>query len=219
MTIGLAVQLFGGEDLRRFDGRCRWVGAIGGGVGTLLLILDLGRKARFLAMLRVLRLSSPMSVGSWVLAMATPLSAGSALLTTSRGAFPYLGFGAGVGAGVLGMPLATYTAVLLSNSAVPIWLATRKSLPLLFGASSAASLASVFEFMPLRERERKIVHRFATAGRVAELVAAEAVERDACQNLSQYRGQTETLEHFSDDLGRDENRQQFYQQRFSTWGH
>ena len=52
------------------------------------------------------------------------------------------GYAAGIGAGILGMPLATYTAVLLSNSAVPVWLATRRTLPLLFGASSAASLAS-----------------------------------------------------------------------------
>ena len=77
MTMGLAVQLFGGPRLRRFDEKCRWIGAVGGGVGTVLLISDLGRKARFLAMLRILRVSSPMSIGSWVLALATPLSAGS----------------------------------------------------------------------------------------------------------------------------------------------
>src|SRR4051812_48660236 len=34
----------------------------------VLLVLDLGRPARFLNMLRVLRLSSPMSMGSWGLA-------------------------------------------------------------------------------------------------------------------------------------------------------
>ena len=182
MTMGLAVQVAGGPRMRRFDERCRWIGAIGGGVGTVLLIADLGRKARFLAMLRVLRPSSPMSIGSWVLALATPLSAGSALLTMTRGGLRYVGYVAGMGAGVLGMPLATYTAVLLSNSAVPVWLSTRRTLPLLFGASSAASLASVLELMPLRSRERAIVHRFGLAGRVAELAASEAVEREACAN-------------------------------------
>ncbi|HEY2014150.1 MAG TPA: NrfD/PsrC family molybdoenzyme membrane anchor subunit [Bryobacteraceae bacterium] len=179
MTMGLAVQLTGGRRLRRFDERCRWVGAIGGGVGTVLLISDLGRKARFLAMLRVFRPSSPMSVGSWVLALATPLSAGSALLTMTRGVLRSVGYISGMGAGILGMPLASYTAVLLTDSAVPVWLATRKSLPLLFGASSAASLASVFELMPLGRRERAIVHRFGFAGRLAELAAGAAVERDA----------------------------------------
>jgi formate-dependent nitrite reductase membrane component NrfD len=183
MTMGLAVQLLGGRELRRFDERCRWVGAIGGGIGTALLIADLGRKTRFLAMLRVLRPSSPMSVGSWVLALATPLSAGSALLTMTRsGGLWDVGYAAGVGAGILGMPLATYTAVLLGNSAVPLWLATRTTLPLLFGASSAAGLASVLELMPLGERERAIVRRFAVVARVAELAADEAVEREASAN-------------------------------------
>lgn len=65
------------------------------------------------------------------------------------------------------MPLATYTAVLLSNSAVPVWFAARPTLPLLFGASSAASLVSVFDLMPLGDRERTIVRRFGIAGRVA----------------------------------------------------
>lgn len=182
MTLGLAVQLFGGDELRRFDERCRWTGAIGGGVGTGLLIWDLGRKARFLAMLRVFRPTSPMSVGSWVLALATPLSAGSALLTMSRGVWRRAGYLGGIGAGVLGMPLGTYTAVLLANSAVPVWLAARRSLPPLFGASSAASLGSVFDLLPLPERERAIVDRFGIAGRALELAAGQMVERDVCAN-------------------------------------
>jgi hypothetical protein len=80
------------------------------------------------------------------------------------------------------MPLATYTAVLLSNSAVPVWFAARRTLPLLFGVSSAASLVSVFDLMPLGDRERTIVRRFGIAGRVGELAASHAVEHDACVN-------------------------------------
>ncbi len=181
MTVGMAAQLFGGRRLRHFEERCRWVGAIGGGIGTALLIHDLGRKERFLFMLRVFRPTSPMSVGSWVLALATPLSAGSALLTMSRGLPWRLGYMAGIGAGILGMPLATYTAVLISNTAVPLWSSSRRTLPLLFGASSMASLASVFELMPLDQRERAIMHTFGTVGRVAELAAAVAVEKEASQ--------------------------------------
>ena len=179
MTLGLAVQLFGGKRLRRFDERCRWIGAVGGGVGTALLIHDLGRKTRFLFMLRVFRPTSPMSIGSWVLALATPLSAGSALLTLSRGWLYDAGYAAGMAAGFLGMPLATYTAVLISNTTVPVWKGSRRTLPLLFGASSAASLGSVLDLMPLRDRERAIARRFGIAGRIAELAAARAVEREA----------------------------------------
>jgi len=182
MTMGYAVQVAGGPGLRPFDERCRWIGAIGGGIGTVLLVADLGRKTRFLAMLRVFRRHSPMSIGSWVLALATPLSAGSALLTMSTGWLRGAGFTAGLGAGILGLPLATYTAVLLSNSAVPVWLATRRSLPFLFGASSAASLASLLDLMSLNDVERTIVRRFGLIGRVAELAAGVAVEHDASVN-------------------------------------
>ena len=191
MTLGLAAQLFGGQKLRPFDQKCRWVGAVGGGIGSALLIADLGRKTRFLAMLRVFRPRSPMSVGSWVLAAATPLSAGSALLTPASGVLWWVGFGMGSGAGVLGMPLATYTAVLLSNSAVPVWLAARKTLPLLFGASSVASLGAVMELMPLQRRELAIVRRLGIMGRVAELLATRAVERDAHENARVGRPLTE----------------------------
>jgi formate-dependent nitrite reductase membrane component NrfD len=173
MTMGMVAQVVGGRKLFAFDQRCRWTGAIAGGVGSALLIHDLGRKGRFLFMLRVLRPTSPMSVGSWVLALATPLSLASAVL---RGELSHL---AGIGAGVLGIPLATYTGVLIGTTAVPLWSATRRSLPILFGASAVASMASLFDLMPLGPRERRIIHRFGTAGRVAELAATAALERDA----------------------------------------
>ncbi len=179
MTLGLAAQLFGGRELRRFEERCRWIGAIGGGVGTVLLISDLGRRSRFLFMLRVFRPTSPMSIGSWVLALATPLSAGSAILTLSRGWLYDVGYAAGAAAGILGMPLATYTGVLIAHTAVPVWSASRRTLPVLFGASSMASLGSLMDLMPMGRRERAIARRFAIAGRVAELAAARAVEREA----------------------------------------
>jgi formate-dependent nitrite reductase membrane component NrfD len=181
MTMSTAAQLFGGRSLRAFDERCRRVGAIGGGLGTALLIHDLGYKRRFLFMLRVFRPSSPMSVGSWVLALATPLTAGAAVLTKFRGWPRDLGRMAGIGGGVLGMPLATYTGVLIGNTAVPVWAAARRSLPVLFGASAVASLGAVFELMPLGARERTIARRFGRIGQVAELAAMAAVEYEAAR--------------------------------------
>ncbi len=173
MTLGMAAQLIGGRKLYAFDARCRWTGAIGGAIGSALLIYDLGRPVRFLNMLRVFRPTSPMSIGSWVLALATPLSAGSAILPR-----PYNRL-FGVGAGLLGMPLATYTGVLLASTAVPLWNSARRSLPLLFGASSVASLGAAFHFLDFGRRERAIVLRFALLGQAAELAATAAVEREA----------------------------------------
>lgn len=182
MSMGLAAQIFGGGELRRFEERCRWVGAIGGGIGSALLIHDLGRKERFLMMLRVFRATSPMSIGSWVLALATPASAGSALLTMAETRWWRLaGNGAGIAAGVLGMPLATYTSVLISNTAIPVWLESRRTLPWLFATSSMASMASVFECMPLSPREHAIVRTFGLVGRAGELVAGAAMEREAAR--------------------------------------
>ena len=62
----------------------------------------------------------------------------------------------GVVGGLLGIPLAGYTAVLLSTTSVPFWQATRRSLPLLFLATSAASAASLLELRP--QRARATVH-------------------------------------------------------------
>jgi formate-dependent nitrite reductase membrane component NrfD len=174
MTMGMAAQVFGSRGMGRFDQRCRWTGAVAGGLGSALLIYDLGRKTRFLNMLRVFRPTSPMSVGSWVLALATPLSLASAVLPVCS-----LSYAAGVGSGLLGIPLATYTGVLIGNTVVPLWSATRRSLPILFAASAVASMASLFELMPLDARERRIVHRFGTIGRVAEIAAAAELEREA----------------------------------------
>ena len=46
-----------------------WVAAIAGAmISPILLIMDLGRPARFLNMLRVFKHRSAMSMGAWILA-------------------------------------------------------------------------------------------------------------------------------------------------------
>jgi formate-dependent nitrite reductase membrane component NrfD len=178
-VLGAGAQITGDEDLRDLVVRCRRIAAAGDAIGTGLLIYDLGRPERFLNMLRVFRPSSPMSVGSWVLAVSAPLSATSVRLAKADGAMRALGDLAGLGAGVTGMPLAGYTAVLLSNTAVPLWQAIRRSLPLLFTASGMASAASLLELTDLGEREERVVHRFGLLGKLAEMGAMLAVEREA----------------------------------------
>jgi formate-dependent nitrite reductase membrane component NrfD len=182
MVLAFAGQIFGGRKLKAFEERCRWIGAVGGGIGTAFLIHDLGRPERFLFMLRVFRPTSPMSLGSWILAAATPLSAGSALLTFARDPlYRRAGELAGIGAGILGLPLATYTAVLISNTAVPVWQQGRRILPLLFGASSMAGLASVLDLMEVSEVERHVSTYFGTVGRIGELAAGVVLEREVAR--------------------------------------
>ena len=63
--------------------RRAWLTAMAGlSVSPVLLIADLGRPERFLNMLRMFKVTSPMSVGSWVLsvtATATAVAAADAL--------------------------------------------------------------------------------------------------------------------------------------------
>src|SRR4051812_1457927 len=109
--------LSGNAELERFT---RVVAAAGAGLGTGFLVHDLGRPERFLNMLRVLRPTSPLLVGSFILApFASSSSAAAASHLTGR--LPRLGRLAGVGAAAFGGPLATYTAALFANTAVPLW--------------------------------------------------------------------------------------------------
>ena len=56
----------------------RWLTVGGLGISSALLIADLGRPSRFLAMLRVFKTQSPMSVGAWTLAAFGNFAAASA---------------------------------------------------------------------------------------------------------------------------------------------
>lgn len=178
-VLAAAARAVGGRELQGLVKRGRSIAAVGGAAGAALLIADLGRPERFLNMLRVFRASSPLSVGSWVLAGASGTTAGSALLT-GRGRFgSALADLAGAVGGALGMPLSGYTGVVLTNTAIPSWQAARRSLPALFVASSASSGGALLELVGgLSDREARIVKRFRVAGSLGEMAAMEAVERE-----------------------------------------
>lgn len=155
----------------------RWVGALADVASAGLLVEDLGRPARFLMMLRVFRASSPMSVGTYVLSASGALSTAALVLGGREGALGRLGRAAEVGAGLLGLPLSTYTGVLLANTAVPVWQLAHRELPVLFGASAVSSAASLLQLWPLGEREHRVVNRYGAVGKALELAAGVALER------------------------------------------
>ena len=125
----------------------RWIAAVGAAVSPVLLISDLGRPARFLNMLRVLKWQSPMSVGAWTLAVfSTAIFAAIGLrLLWPDGTV--LALVADVIAGLTGSILATYTGVLIGATAIPVWSRHIATLPLHFGASALGVAVSLLELL------------------------------------------------------------------------
>jgi polysulfide reductase-like protein len=179
------------SELRGSDvlARRSWALALGGiAVSPALLISDLGRPARFLNMLRMFKVTSPMSVGSWLLAAcgaATALAAVDALLPArqrrrlpapvdkalSAGARP-----ARPAAAALGLPVSTYTAALVANTSVPVWHEARLILPFLFGGGAAAS-AGAAAAVAVPARDAAPARRACVAGALMEVAASKAMEQ------------------------------------------
>ena len=150
-----------------------------------LLVADLGRPERFHHMLRVAKPSSPMSMGTWILSAYGPGSGLAAIaeLMPKRLRRTWLGRlvawsarPAGLWAAATAPGVASYTAVLLSQTAVPAWREAHPYLPFVFTGSAAASggglgmlLAPVGESGPAR--------RMAVAGAGLELAASRTLER------------------------------------------
>jgi formate-dependent nitrite reductase membrane component NrfD len=141
----------------------------------VLLISDLGRPQRFLNMLRMFKVTSPMSVGSWILAAAGTTIATSCANAWS-GLFPRSSRATRPVAGVLGLPLATYTGALIANTAVPVWHEARKQLPFLFAAGAAASAgAALIVVTPVEDAA--VARRLAVWASAGELVMTNLMEQ------------------------------------------
>jgi hypothetical protein len=143
-------------------------------VGAGFLVADLGRPERFLKMLRVAKLTSPMSVGTWILTAYAPTAAVAALSDVS-GRAPRLGRVATTAAATLAPALASYTAVLVADTAVPAWHEAHEHLPWVFVAGAAASAGGVAAALtPVAEAGP--ARRLAIAGAAAELLAHRRME-------------------------------------------
>ncbi len=162
----------GNEPLERV---ARIAAASGAGIGTVFLIHDLGRPERFLNMLRVIKVTSPLSVGSFILAPFSALSTAAAASHVT-GRLPRLGRLAGAGAALFGPALATYTAALLSNTAVPAWHEAHRELPFVFAGSGASAAGGLAMLLAPAARNHP-ARRMAIAGAAVELSAAELLKR------------------------------------------
>jgi len=121
-------------------------------------------------MLRVFRPTSPMSVGAYILTLFSSF-AGLGWMPGATGDF------AGIVAGLLGLCLAGYTGVLVSNTVVPLWQRPHRIMPALFLASGAAAAGSLLDLFETNRAERRAIVVFGTLGRLGELAASTALER------------------------------------------
>ena len=170
-TLALAATVTGNRRLARSGLLASFAGIA---VSGPLLVVDLGRPARFANMLRVAKPTSPMSVGSWILAAFGPASA-LAAASDVTGRLPRFGRTSTLVAGVLGPAVATYTAVLVSDTAVPAWHEAGRELPFLFAGSAAASAAGVaLAITPVDHAGP--ARRLAILGAALELGAFRAME-------------------------------------------
>jgi hypothetical protein len=156
--------------------RRAWTAAIGAiAVSPPLLISDLGRPSRFLNMLRMFKVTSPMSVGSWILS-ASGAATAVAAANEWTGVFPRASKAARPAAAALGLPLSTYTAALIANTAVPAWHRGRRWLPIVFGSGAALSAGAAAVAITPPEHAAP-ARRLALGAAVVELGCKELMHR------------------------------------------
>jgi len=116
-----------------------------------------------------------MSVGVWILVAYSPLAAASAAGDV-LGVAPRARRAAGLGAAVLGSGVASYTAALIADTAVPAWHDGYRELPFLFAGSAAAAGAGFGLLVGPRD-ETGPVRRLAVVAAAGELLAEQLLER------------------------------------------
>jgi hypothetical protein len=147
-----AIAHYTGAD-RKLVRDARWIAAAGSILSPALLVADLGRPERFLAMLRVFKPQSAMSVGVWTLVGfggAASAAAFAGLLREPYGAsFPVRVLeNAGTAASIpFGLGLASYTGVLIGATSIPVWNENVGDLPMHFAASGLGAAVGMLEVM------------------------------------------------------------------------
>lgn len=183
--LAAGADLTGRPALRR-AARVTALGALA--ASTYFLIHDLGRPERFHHMLRVAKPTSPMSVGSWLLAAYGPAVGAAAVselahrlpsrgpLGVVRRAGPAAGRAAGLAAAAVAPAVGTYTAVLLADTAVPAWHDAYPTLPFLFAGSTLTSAAGA-ALITTPVAQAGPARRLALAGAAMELAAEWQLSR------------------------------------------
>lgn len=170
-------QLTGADEGLIRDGR--YLAAIAGAVSPTLLIADLGMPSRFLNMLRVFKVQSPMSVGSWTLVAFSSSATAAAFLSewqrrnSSATPIKILESASQFISTITGAVLLTYTGVLLGATAIPVWNQNAKILPAHFATSGLAAAGALLE---LRGHQAPALNAIGIGTALAETAVGASIE-------------------------------------------
>jgi formate-dependent nitrite reductase membrane component NrfD len=181
--LAAGADLSGRTSLRRTT---RLGAAAGVACGFGALVHDLGRPGRFINMLRVIKPTSPMSVGTWILSAYAPVAGIAAVaemapllprgVAWAGGVARALSRPAGLAAAGLGAGVATYTAVLVADTATPAWHEARHELPFVF-AASAATAAGGLGMIGSDAVDAAPARRLAAGGALVEMLVERRMEQ------------------------------------------
>jgi formate-dependent nitrite reductase membrane component NrfD len=160
----------------------RYLALGGAALGAPLLIADLHTPQRFYNMLRIFRPTSPMSIGTYVLLGFAGLSAVLAALQLRRD----FGVGSGISstaeraveapAAALGAAMSTYTGALLGATSTPLWAASPRLIPALFGSSAIAAAAAALSLVAPQARSA-VLDRIGLVASASELALIWGLRR------------------------------------------
>jgi len=162
--------------------------ALGGAmVSPVLLISDLGRPARFLAMLRVFKPQSPMSMGVWILLAfsgATGAANAGAWLRGRR-MFPalarFLQRSGDFSALLFGLPFASYTGVLIGATVIPAW---NCNIALLPGHFLVSGLGASVGMLELAGHRSAALQWLGTGAAVTETAVGAIIETKSGRDIA-----------------------------------
>ena len=167
----------------------RTVAAVGAVLSPALLISDLGMPSRFMNMLRVFKVQSPMSVGVYIVSAFGPATlvaklANSARHNYGRTMLKIIESAAGLFPALAGLGMATYTGVLIGATAIPVWNENIGSLPMHFALSGLGAGVSAIQLMGHEEnRSLNMLGIAASLGETLEGVRLEAALKPANEPL------------------------------------
>jgi hypothetical protein len=150
--------------------------AAGCAVSAFCLIADLKRPERFINMLRVVKPTSPMSIGVYIFSAFSGsvfIAAGSEATGIARTAGRFFE----AIAGLIGPVMSVYAAVLVGDTVLPAWHLPRKTLPGLFAATSAAS-AGAWGLLFASARDSGSARRLALVGGTAMVALLQALHHE-----------------------------------------